>query len=113
MIGAKATGLSPAYFNEMRRTFPGLSLDDAVGMNAVGVTINFAQQMRALFPRASADQIQGMAAVGVTPDYVRAMRTQGLPANDPDQAIQSRVLFGGARAAPHVRVAPGVPAAAR
>ena len=73
--------------------FPGLSLDDAVGMSAVGVTPAFAQQMRQLFPRISADDIQGMAAVGVTPEYVREMRRQGLPATDPDQAIESRVLF--------------------
>ena len=53
-----------------------------------------------------------MAAVGVTPDYIREMRPQGLPANDPDQAIQSRVLFPGAKGASRVRVAPGLPAAA-
>jgi beta-lactamase regulating signal transducer with metallopeptidase domain len=93
VIGAKATGLSAAYFSQMRQMFPGLSLDDAVGMNAVGVTPGFAQQMRQLFPRISADDIQGMAAVGVTPEYVREMRRQGLPASDPDQAIESRVLF--------------------
>jgi hypothetical protein len=34
-----------------------------------------------------------MAAVGVTPDYIREMRRQGLPANDPDEAIESRVAF--------------------
>jgi hypothetical protein len=73
--------------------FPDLPLEEAVGMNAVGVTLGFAQQMRQLFPRISADDIQGMAAVGVTPEYVREMRRQGLPASDPDQAIESRVLF--------------------
>ena len=93
VIGAKATGLSAEYYSQMRQMFPGLSLDDAVGMSAVGVTPAFAQQMRQLFPRISADDIQGMAAVGVTPDYVREMRRQGLPASDPDQAIESRVLF--------------------
>jgi hypothetical protein len=49
--------------------------------------------MRQLFPRISADDVQGMAAIGVTPEYVREMRRQGLPASDPDQAIESRVLF--------------------
>jgi hypothetical protein len=103
VIGAKATGVSPAYIAEMKRMFPSLSLDDAVGMSAVGVTINFAQQMRALFPHADADDIQGMAAVGVTPDYVRAMRTQGLPAADPDEAIESRVAFPAKHAAHSAR----------
>lgn len=112
VIGAKATGLNPSYFSEMRQMFPRLSLDDAVGMSAVGVTINFAQQMRDLFPHVTADQLQGMAAVGVTPGYVREMRRQGLPSNDPDQAIQSRVLFTGARGAPHTSFAPIVPAGA-
>lgn len=106
VIGAKATGLDPAYFTQMRQMFPGLSLDDAVGMSAVGVTPGFAQQMRQLFPRASADDIQGMAAVGVTPEYIREMRRQGLPANDPDQAIESRVLFPKAK---HARNSPPVP----
>ena len=102
VIGAKATGLNPSYFSEMRRMFPRLSLDDAVGMSAVGVTVDFAQQMRELFPHVTADQLQGMAAVGVNPSYVREMRRQGLPAGDPDQAIQNRVLFTGAQGcAPH------------
>jgi len=113
VIGAKATGLSPAYFSEMRRMYPNLTLDDAVGMSAVGVTINFAQQMRELFPHVTADQLQGMAAVGVTPGYVRESRRQGVPAGSPDQAIQNRVLFSGARGAPNVRVAPQMPAAAQ
>jgi bla regulator protein BlaR1 len=112
VIGAKATGLNPAYFNQMRGVFPHLSLDDAVGMNAVGVTPGFAQQMRGLFPRASADQIQAMAAVGVSPEYVRSMRTQGLPAGEPDQVIQSRVVFPGAKGAAHARPVPGLPPAA-
>jgi beta-lactamase regulating signal transducer with metallopeptidase domain len=112
VIGAKATGLSPAYFSEMRRMYPNLTLDDAVGMSAVGVTISFAQQMRELFPHVTADQLQGMAAVGVTPGYVRESRRQGVPAGSPDQAIQNRVLFTGARGAPNVRVAPQMPAAA-
>jgi beta-lactamase regulating signal transducer with metallopeptidase domain len=110
VIGAKATGLSAAYFTQMRQMFPGLSLDDAVGMSAVGVTPGFAQQMRQIFPRASADDIQSMAAVGVTPEYVREMRRQGLPADDPDQAIESRVLFPGKRA--HAVPVPPVPPAA-
>lgn len=93
VIGAKATGLTAEYYSQMRQMFPGLSLDDAVGLNAVGVTPGFAQQMRQLFPRIAADDVQGMAAVGVTPEYVREMRRQGLPANDPDQAIESRVLL--------------------
>jgi bla regulator protein blaR1 len=93
VIGARATGLSAEYYSQMRQMFPGLPLEEAVGMNAVGVTLGFVQQMRQLFPRISADDIQGMAAVGVTPEYVREMRRQGLPASDPDQAIESRVLF--------------------
>jgi beta-lactamase regulating signal transducer with metallopeptidase domain len=97
VVGAKATGVSPAYMGQMRQIFPRLSLDDAVGMSAVGVSLDFARQMRSLFPRADADDIQGMAAVGVTPDYVREMRRQGLPANDPDEAIESRVAFPGAK----------------
>ncbi|MGZ3256755.1 MAG: M56 family metallopeptidase [Croceibacterium sp.] len=111
VIGAKATGLNPSYFSEMRRMFPRLSLDDAIGMSAVGVTVNFAQQMRELFPHVTADQLQGMAAVGVNPSYVREMRRQGLPAGDPDQAIQNRVLFTGARGARHPGFAPIAPAA--
>jgi hypothetical protein len=95
VVGAKATGLSAEYFSQLRQMFPGLQLDDAVGMSAVGVTLDYARTMRGLFPRASADDIQGMAAVGVTPDYIREMRRQGLPASDPDEAIQSRVLFHG------------------
>jgi beta-lactamase regulating signal transducer with metallopeptidase domain len=93
VIGARATGVNPAYLGQMRQLFPGLSLDDAVGMSAIGVSPGFAQQMRQLFPRASADDIESMAAVGVTPEYVREMRRQGLPANDPDDAIESRVVF--------------------
>jgi beta-lactamase regulating signal transducer with metallopeptidase domain len=93
VIGAKATGLSPEYFTQMRQMFPGLSLDDAVGMNAVGVTLDFARQMRSLFPRATADDIQSMRAVGVTPEYVREMRRNGLSAGDPDEVIESRVVF--------------------
>jgi bla regulator protein BlaR1 len=112
VIGAKATGLGAAYFNQMRQVFPNLSLDDAVGLNAVGVTAGYVQQMRGLFPRASADQIQGMAAMGVTPEYIREMRKQGLPANDPGQAIQSRVLFPGPKGGPRVHPAPAVPPAA-
>jgi hypothetical protein len=112
VIGAKATGLDPAYFTQMRQMFPGLSLDDAVGMSAVGVSPAFAQQMRQLFPRASADDIQGMAAVGVTPEYIREMRRQGLPANDPDQAIESRVLFPKSKRAAHAPPVPPVPPAA-
>jgi beta-lactamase regulating signal transducer with metallopeptidase domain len=99
VISAKATGVDPAYMGQMRSIFPGLSLDDAVGMSAVGVSLDFARQMRSLFPRADADDIQGMAAVGVTPDYVREMRKQGLPAADPDEAIQSRVMFPAKKAA--------------
>jgi len=69
-------------------------------------------------PRYSAEQMyaerivfhgprfQGMAAVGVTPEYVREMRRQGLPAGDPDQAIESRVLFSKAK---HAAIAPPVP----
>nr|WP_166177537.1 M56 family metallopeptidase [Altererythrobacter segetis] len=111
VIGAKATGLSAGYYSQMRQMFPGLTLDDAVGMSAVGVTPGFAQQMRQLFPRISADDIQGMAAVGVTPEYVREMRRQGLPANDPDQAIESRVLFSPKHAlrVPTAPVAPAAP----
>jgi len=112
VIGAKATGLSAAYFSQMRQAFPGLSLDDAVGMNAVGVTPGFAWQMRGLFPHISADEVQGMAAVGVTPEYIREMRLRGVPANDPDQAIQSRVLFSGAKGAPRPPAPPAVPQAA-
>jgi beta-lactamase regulating signal transducer with metallopeptidase domain len=99
VMGAKAAGLDPAYFSQMRRVFPGLSLDDAIGMSAVRVSSDFARQMRSLFPRASAEQVQELAAVGATPDYVRQMRRQGLPAGNPDAAIQSRVLFGGGKAA--------------
>jgi beta-lactamase regulating signal transducer with metallopeptidase domain len=109
VIGAKATGLSAAYFSQMRQMFPRLSLDDAVGMSAVGVTPGFAQQMRGLFPRLSADQLQSMVAVGVTPEFIREMRHQGLPASDPDQAIESRVLFPGAKGAARGR--PLAPAA--
>jgi hypothetical protein len=112
VIGAKATGLSPAYFTQMRQLFPNLSLDDAVGMNAVGVTPGFAQQMRGLFPRISADDVQGMAAVGVTPEYIREMRRQGLPANDPDQAIESRVLFPKSKHAANAPPVPPIPPAA-
>jgi beta-lactamase regulating signal transducer with metallopeptidase domain len=106
VIGARATGLSAEYYGQMRQMFPGLPLEEAVGMNAVGVTLGFVQQMRQLFPRISADDIQGMAAVGVTPEYVREMRRQGLPAGDPDQAIESRVLFSKAK---HAAIAPPVP----
>jgi beta-lactamase regulating signal transducer with metallopeptidase domain len=117
VIGAKATGLSAGYYSQMRQLFPGLSLDDAVGMSAVRVTPDFARQMRQLFPGISADDVQGMAAVGVTPEYVREMRRQGLPAKDPDQAIESRVLFSPphaprAPAAPEAPVAPRVASAA-
>jgi beta-lactamase regulating signal transducer with metallopeptidase domain len=111
VVGAKATGVSPAYMGQMRQLFPGLSLDDAVGMSAVGVSLDYARQMRSIFPRASADDIQGMAAVGVTPEYVREMRRQGLPANDPDEAIESRVAFPVKRAA-HVAPAAAVAHAA-
>ena len=99
LIGAKATGMDAAYLGQMRQMFPRLSLDDAVGMNAVGVTPDFARQMRSLFPRADADDIQGMAAVGVSPEYVRQMRTQGLPAGDPDDVIESREAFRGTHVA--------------
>jgi len=112
VTGAKATGMDPAYFGEMRQLFPDLSLDDAVGMHAVGVTSEFARQMHRLFPHASADDLQGMAAVGVTPAYVNEMRKQGMKASDPDEVIESRVLFhglNGIRVAPQVKVA--VPAA--
>jgi len=111
VIGARATGLSADYYSQMRQMFPGLPLDEAVAMNAVGVTPAFAQQMRQLFPHASADDIQGMAAVGVSPEYVREMRREGLPANDPDQAIESRVSFPRAKAAAHAAPAPAVNAA--
>jgi hypothetical protein len=53
-----------------------------------------------------------MAAVGVTPEYIREMRLRGVPANDPDQAIQSRVLFSGAKGAPRPPAPPAVPQAA-
>jgi hypothetical protein len=112
VIGAKATGLNPAYFSQMRGVFPHLSLDDAVGMNAVGVTPGFAQQMHGLFPRASADQIRAMAAVGVSPEYVRSMRTQGLPAGEPDQVIQNRVVFPRPKGAARAHPMPGLPPAA-
>jgi beta-lactamase regulating signal transducer with metallopeptidase domain len=108
VIGAKATGMDPAYFSQMRQLFPDLSLDDAVGMSAVGVSLDFARQMRSLFPHASADDVQGMAAVGVTPDYVREMRRQGLPAGDPDEAIDSRVLFHGKKGARLSVVGPAI-----
>jgi hypothetical protein len=93
VIGAKATGLGPEYYSQIRQIFPGLSLDDAVGMNAVGVTLDYARQMRSMFPRATADDIESMRAVGVTPEYVREMRRQGLSAADPDDVIESRVVF--------------------
>jgi hypothetical protein len=112
VIGARATGLSAAYYSQMRQIFPGLSLDDAVGMSAVGVTPGFAQQMRQLFPRISADDVEGMAAVGVTPEYIREMRRQGLPATNPDQAIESRLLFAPPQP-PRAPVAPTAPAAPR
>jgi beta-lactamase regulating signal transducer with metallopeptidase domain len=109
VVGAKATGVDPAYLGQMRQMFPGLSLDDAVGMSAVGVSLDFARQMRSVFPHASADQIQSMAAVGVIPSYVRELRRQGLPANDPDEAIESRAAFPRAKAA--TQAAPAVRAA--
>jgi beta-lactamase regulating signal transducer with metallopeptidase domain len=109
VMGARATGVNPAYLGQIRQIFPGLSLDDAVGMSAVGVSLDFARQMRGLFPHASADQIQSMAAVGVTPSYVRELRRRGLPANDPDETIESRAAFlrakAAAQAAPAARAA--------
>jgi beta-lactamase regulating signal transducer with metallopeptidase domain len=111
VIGAKATGLDSGYFSQMRQLLPGLSLDDAVGMNAVGVSLDFARQMRALFPRVAADDLQGMAAVGVTPEYVREMRRHGLPAADPEDAIESRVVSPGHKGKAVFR-SPSVPSAA-
>jgi hypothetical protein len=108
IVSAKATGLNPEYYSQMRRLFPGLSLDDAVGMSAVGVTADFALQMRSLFPRASADDMQAMAAVGVTPEYVRQMRKQGLSAGNPDDVIESRVLFPSVKGKAAVKI-PRVP----
>jgi beta-lactamase regulating signal transducer with metallopeptidase domain len=92
VIAARATGLSSAYFGEMRRMFPGLSLEDAVGMSAVGVTADYAREMRRIFPGVSADDVQSMRALGVTPEFVRKMRRQGIPADDPDEAIEGRLF---------------------
>jgi beta-lactamase regulating signal transducer with metallopeptidase domain len=90
VVSAKAVGLSPEFFGEMRGLFPRLSLDDAVGLRAVGVNGEYASAMRQLFPRLSADQLTGLRATGVSADFVKAMRREGLPANDPDEAIEGR-----------------------
>jgi hypothetical protein len=112
VIGARAVGLSPEFFGEMRGMFPRLSLDDAVGMRAVGVTGDYASSMRQLFPTVTADQLTDMRATGVSADFVKAMRREGLPAADPDQAIEGRqmgreMIKAGKRGPTAIAVVPG------
>jgi hypothetical protein len=54
----------------------------------------------------------GAKATGTDPAYIGQMRTQGLPAGNPDQVIESRVLFHGKKAGRAPPVAPAVSAAA-
>jgi beta-lactamase regulating signal transducer with metallopeptidase domain len=112
VTGARAVGLSPDFFGEMRSVFPRLSLDDAVGMRAVGVTGDYVSSMRQLFPTATADQLTDMRATGVSADFVKAMRREGLPAGDPDQAIEGRqmgreMIKAGKRGPRAIAIAPG------
>jgi bla regulator protein BlaR1 len=113
VVSAKAVGLSPEFYGEMRAQFPRLSLDDAVGMRAVGVNGDYASAMRQLFPAVTADQLTDMRATGVSADFVKAMRREGLPASDPDEAIEGRqagqrlLVKSGKHGARAIAIAPG------
>ena len=92
VVEARAVGLSADFIGRMRGVFPGLSIEDAVDMAAVGVSPDYARAMRRLFPDLTAEQAVELKAVGVTPAFVEQMRREGLPASDPDEAVEGRLF---------------------
>jgi bla regulator protein BlaR1 len=92
VVAARAVGVTAAYYGEMRAIFPSVDLEEVVGMRALGVDAAFAREMRSLFPRATGEEVAEMKAVGVTPAFVREMRKQGLSADEPDEAVEGRLL---------------------
>jgi len=94
LIALRVHNVTPKRIEEMRRLFPGVSLDQIASMSAVGATPEFIRELRreGLEIRRP-DDATGLAAVGVTPEFLREIRAVGIPVRDPSD-VQGMAAVG-------------------
>jgi beta-lactamase regulating signal transducer with metallopeptidase domain len=94
LIALRVHNVTPERIEEMRRIFPGVSLDEIASMSAVGATPEFIRGLRreGLEIR-EPDDATGLAAVGVTSEYLKEIRAVGMPVQDASD-IQGMAAVG-------------------
>jgi hypothetical protein len=93
LVEYRIFNVTPEYIQEMRKAFPGISVDDMVQMRIHKATPEFAKEMAQMgYANLSADDLVAFRIHGVTPEFIRQIRALGFTNLDADELVQFRIF---------------------
>jgi hypothetical protein len=93
LVQYRIFNVTPEYIQQMRASFPGISLEKMTEMRIHHVTAEFRSEMSRLgYSGLSVDQLIAFRIHNVTPDYIQQMDKLGLNKLEADQLVQLRIF---------------------
>ena len=93
LVQYRIFNITPEYVQQMRTSFPGITLEKMTEMRIHHVTAEFRSEMSRLgYPELSVDQLIAFRIHNVTPDYIQEMDKLGFNKLDADQLVQFRIF---------------------
>lgn len=85
--------ITPEYVQQMRASFPGITLDKMTQMRVLHVTPEFGKEMSRLgYSGLNVDQLIAFRVHNITADYIQEMHKLGFNKLDADQLVQFRIF---------------------